>query len=399
MTAAQPQIPQAGTDPMKTILPGIHDDRDPRLTMDDEDRAEAGTNRFPIVATQKRGKDGLALWGGIAGAVALGALTLYLMTSARIATNEPQEPETPAAIAENEVPIVPPGAVTLVDPEGNAQGLPNGQPAIVGAPAGVLPAAPEVVAPIPAQVGLPSAAEARANEARAPALILDQYADQLARSGNGGGNAGETRNTPVGLNNDELFALGASESAGGGATAMANPGATIVQGTLVPAVLETAINSDLPGYARAFVSQDIRSFDNKTVLLPRGSRLIGQYKSGIAAGQTRAYVIWTRVIRPDGVSIDLGSPGIDVAGETGLPGKVNSHFFKRFGAAILLSVVGALGSTSSNGVVIASGTSAASVAAQSNANIPPTIRVSQGQPIKIFVARDLDFAEVMAAAS
>lgn len=180
---------------------------------------------------------------------------------------------------------------------------------------------------------------------------------------------------------------------------MANPSATIVQGTLVPAVLETAINSDLPGYARAFVSQDIRSFDNKTVLLPRGSRLIGQYKSGVAAGQTRAYVIWTRVIRPDGVSVELGSPGTDIAGETGLPGKVNSHFFKRFGAAILLSVVGALGSSSNNGVVIASGTSAASVAAQSNANIPPTIRVSQGQPIKIFVARDLDFAEVLAQAN
>lgn len=383
---------------MKTTLRGIHDDSDPRLLLDKDDRAEVGTNRFPVVAGQKRGKDGMGLWGGIAGAVALGALTLYLMTNARIATNEPKETEPPAVIAENEVPVIPPGAVTLVDPNGNAQGLANGQPAIAGAPAGVLPTAPEVVAPIPAQIGLPSTAEVRANEARSPALILDQSNEQLARAGGAAGN-GEVRNTPVGLNNDELFALGASESAGGGATAMANPSATIVQGTLVPAVLETAINSDLPGYARAFVSQDIRSFDNKTVLLPRGSRLIGQYKSGVAAGQTRAYVIWTRVIRPDGVSVELGSPGTDIAGETGLPGKVNSHFFKRFGAAILLSVVGALGSSSNNGVIIASGTSAASVAAQSNANIPPTIRVSQGQPIKIFVARDLDFAEVLAQAN
>lgn len=382
---------------MKTALPGIYDDNDPRLSLDDDDLAQALTNRFPIVASQKRGKDGLALWGGILGSVALGALTLYLMTGARIATNDPQEPQTPAVIADNEVPVVPPGAVTLVDPEGNAQTLPGGQPAIAGAPPSVLPSEPPAVAAMPARVGEPSAAEARANEARSPALILDQYADRLSRSGGSAASAGETRNTPVGLNNDELFALGASESAGGGAVAMANPGATIVEGTLIPAVLETAINSDLPGYARAFVSQDIRSFDNKTVLLPRGSRIIGQYKSGVAAGQTRAYVIWTRVIRPDGVSIELGSPGIDVVGETGLPGKVNSHFFKRFGAAILLSVVGALGSTSSNGVVIASGTSAASVAAQSNANIPPTIRVSQGQPIKIFVARDLDFAEVTAA--
>ena len=80
---------------MKTTLPGIYDDRDPRLLMDDDDRAEAGTNRFPIVATQKRGKDGLALWGGIAGAVALGALTLYLMTSARIATTNRKSRKRP----------------------------------------------------------------------------------------------------------------------------------------------------------------------------------------------------------------------------------------------------------------------------------------------------------------
>ena len=136
--------------------------------------------------------------------------------------------------------------MTLVDPNGNAQGLPDGQPAIVGAPAGMLPSAPEVVAPIPARVAGPSAAEARANDARAPALILDQYADQLSRSGGAASNAGEVRNTPVGLNNDELFALGASESAGGGATAMANPGATIIQGTLIPAVLEPRSTRDLP---------------------------------------------------------------------------------------------------------------------------------------------------------
>lgn len=383
---------------MKTTLPGIYNDSDPRLSLDDNDLAEASTNRFPVVASQKRGKDGMALWGGILGSVALGGLTLYLMTSARVATNEPQEPQTPQVITENEVPVVPPGAVTLVDPEGNAQILAEGQPGLAGAPASALPAAPPFIAAVPAQVAGPSAEEVRANEARAPALILDQYADRSRRSGSGAAGAGETRNTPVGLNNDELFALGASESAGGTAVAMANPSATIVEGTLIPAVLETAINSDLPGFTRAFVSQDVRSFDNKTVLLPRGSRLIGQYKSGVSAGQTRAYVIWTRVIRPDGVSIELGSPGTDMAGETGLPGKVNSHFFKRFGAAILLSVVGALGGTSNNGVVIASGTSAASVAAQSNANIPPTIRVGQGQPIKIFVARDLDFAEVTATA-
>ena len=78
---------------------------------------------------------------------------------------------------------------------------------------------------------------------------------------------------------------------------------------MIPAVLETAINTDVPGYVRAVVSQDVRSFDGTRVLVPRSSRLIGQYQSGLQAGQKRAYVIWTRLIRPDGVSVALASPG------------------------------------------------------------------------------------------
>ena len=90
----------------------------------------------------------------------------------------------------------------------------------------------------------------------------------------------------------------------------------MTQGTLIPAVLETAIDTDLPGYVRAVVSRDVRSFDGSKVLIPRSSRLIGQYKSGLADGQTRAYVIWSRLIRPDGVSVALGSPAVDFSGRS-----------------------------------------------------------------------------------
>ncbi|QGY82309.1 type VI secretion protein [Sphingorhabdus lacus] len=374
---------------------GIHDERDPRTTLDDESLEEASTNRFPVVANQKRGKDGFAIWGGMFGAVALGALTLYLMSEARqTASPQPKQDEEMPAIAELQPPNVPQNAVTLVDPLGNS--VMGVQPSTVPGGQSVPPVTPPPMATV-----LPSPStnyEPRTTDPRSPALILDDYADRLQRrNASRQASAGDVQTTPIGLNNDELFGMRAGEGGSSSATPMANPAATIVAGTLIPAVLETAINSDLPGYTRAFVSQDVRSFDNKTVLLPRGSRLIGQYKSGVAAGQKRAYVIWTRAIRPDGISIDLGSPGTDGAGQTGLPGKVNSHFFQRFGAAILLSVVGALGSRSNDGVVIASGTSAASVAAQSSANIPPTIRVVQGQAVKIFVARDLDFTDALGA--
>jgi len=175
---------------------------------------------------------------------------------------------------------------------------------------------------------------------------------------------------------------------------------TVVQGTMIPAVLETALNSDLPGYARAIVSRDVKGFDGSGVVIPRGSRLIGQYKSGLASGQSRAFVVWSRLIRPDGVSIALGSPVMDESGQTGLSGKVDRHFLQRFGGAMLLSVVSALPSAliggSSTALVINSGsdaTGAATQALQSDTRIAPTIRVPLGAPIQVFAARDLVFGD------
>jgi type IV secretion system protein VirB10 len=175
-----------------------------------------------------------------------------------------------------------------------------------------------------------------------------------------------------------------------------NPKTTVTQGTLIPAVLETAIDTDVPGFVRAIVSADVRSFDGTRILIPRSSRLIGQYRSGLQAGQKRAYVIWTRLIRPDGASVNIASPAVGFSGETGLAGKVNTRFFERFGSAMLLSVVGGLSAIGGNaGVVIASGgQSAAAAAVGQTAQISPTVRVRQGEPIRVFTARDLDFSKV-----
>src|SRR5690606_37264202 len=188
----------------------------------------------------------------------------------------------------------------------------------------------------------------------------------------------------------------------GGAPATArsdvNPPTTITQGTMIPAVLTTAINTDVPGYVRAVVSQDVRSFDGTRVLVPRSSRLIGQYQSGLQAGQKRAYVIWTRLIRPDGVSVALASPATGFDGSGGLPGKVDSHFFQRLGSAMLLSVIGGLTTVASGGtsVILGGGQNAAATALQQNGQIGPTVRVRMGEPIRVFTARDLDFAQAPA---
>lgn len=206
------------------------------------------------------------------------------------------------------------------------------------------------------------------------------------------------------LNTDERFAqrLGAvGDDAPVRANQLTNKGAIVAQGSVIPAVLETAIQSDLPGFVRAVVSRDIYSFDGRNVLIPRGSRVVGQYRSGVALGQSRAFVIWTRLVRPDGASVALGAPGADALGRGGLPGQVDNHFLERFGGAILLSLISAGASAASSGddtqVIINSSRNAADAAAMAlprPVDISPTIKVEQGAPIRIFVQRDLDFSAV-----
>lgn len=181
-----------------------------------------------------------------------------------------------------------------------------------------------------------------------------------------------------------------------------NQDTLVVQGTIFGAVMETALNSDLPGFARAVTSRDVLSFDGSQVMIPAGSHVIGEYNSGVAQGASRVFIVWTRLIRPDGVSISLASPAVDDLGRGGLGGKVNRHFLQRFGGAILLSVLtgglNAFTQSLSRGstVVVTSSNEATSLAGQAarGAEIPPTIKTHQGATVRIFVARDLDFSAV-----
>lgn len=235
---------------------------------------------------------------------------------------------------------------------------------------------------------------------RSPALVVDNSRAGTGGGGEAGDPASAVANAVNGLTASEVFAqrVGAAGPETVRATMIEDMSRVVPQGTIVSGVLETAINSDLPGFARAIVSENIRSLDNRTVLIPRGSRLIGQYRSGLAVGESRAFVIWTRLLTPDGVSIELASPATDTLGRAGLSGKVNRHFFQRFGSAILLSVIdvgaSALIYDNNSSIVIGSTSEAQAVAAQAlsqQINIPPTITVKQGTEIRIFLARDLYF--------
>lgn len=181
------------------------------------------------------------------------------------------------------------------------------------------------------------------------------------------------------------------------ASGLANRSTTVPQGVLIPAVLETAFDSNRPGLARAIVSRDVRGFDGTKVLVPRGSRLIGEYGSDVSPGQNRALISWTRLIRPDGVTIALDSPSVDTLGRGGVRASVNTHFWEQFGSALLRSTVDigtGLATRAATGPVIVAmpGAVQGSVPQQTTRYVP-TLRVPAGKSISIFVARDLEFPE------
>lgn len=354
-------------------------DEDPRDSETTEVIDLASRTAYPVVAQRKGRSDALGLAAGGVFVAILGAATLWGLNASRMAEEQPAAVPArpapgqfiPAPPANEEVPLVNAvPAAPVVDP---APGPVLATPPVPGfAPAGNPYASPTLIHDFTA-LPLPAEAAAVAAQAAQPVIQGDgNAADNFASRVGGVGGAPATARSDV------------------------NPTTTITQGTMIPAVLETAINTDVPGYVRAVVSQDVRSFDGTRVLVPRSSRLIGQYQSGLQAGQKRAYVIWTRLIRPDGVSVALASPATGFDGSGGLPGKVDSHFFQRFGSALLLSVIGGLSTIGGGGsaaVIASGGQSAASAAIQQNGQIGPTIRVRMGEPIRVFTARDLDFSQ------
>jgi type IV secretion system protein VirB10 len=149
------------------------------------------------------------------------------------------------------------------------------------------------------------------------------------------------------------------------------------------------------------IPQDILGKTGLT-LLDRGTKVVGQFQGGIRQGVERMFVVWTRAETPQGVVINLDSPATDPLGRTGMDGAVNRHFWKRFGGAIVLSVVdGALlagqSAVAKSGTVTVNTGNTSSVIGETlrgSTNIPPTIRKNQGELVSIFVARDLDFSSV-----
>lgn len=184
------------------------------------------------------------------------------------------------------------------------------------------------------------------------------------------------------------------------AAMLRNRAMLVPQGTLILAVLETPIDTSRPGPVRAFASEDTRGFDGARVLIPKGSRLLGEIRAeGPGGGQARAVVTWNRLLRPDGVAIRINSPATDALGGAGVDGEVNSHRLARLSSVALqtaLTIGTTLATQSRSGSVIINGPSQVLTNAGQilvpQSDLKPSVRVKKGAAITIFVARDLDFS-------
>lgn len=172
----------------------------------------------------------------------------------------------------------------------------------------------------------------------------------------------------------------------------------ITAGTTIPCILQTAMDSGTPGFVSCITPRDIYSDDGAVVLMERGTRVLGEYRSGLQRGRGRLFVLWTRAVTPEGVAVALASPAADALGRAGFDGRIDSHFWERFGGALVLSIVdGATYAAVDAGAdrsAVRAPSDAASVALQDSVGIPPTLRKDQGSEVSIFLAQDLDFAPV-----
>lgn len=270
---------------------------------------------------------------------------------------------------------------------------------IADQPAPPLMAAPPV---IPSPQSLPSPVfqppqptiDPQTAPSRGQILVVDTTASAAGRAAAAGPAAGG--DGPIGA---APGALTASAPDPVRATQLRRRATTVPQGTLIIAVLETALDSTRPGYVRAMVSRDITGFDGSQVLIPRGTRLFGEYQADLAPGQNRAFVQWTQLVRPDGVAIAIASPAADRLGRAGVKGRVDSHFLQRFGAAFLQSTLNLglgwagrnIGGDNSVIVALPGSNQGGGTPLTGNQQIQPTLRVDAGTTVTVFVARDLEF--------
>lgn len=177
------------------------------------------------------------------------------------------------------------------------------------------------------------------------------------------------------------------------------------RGTTIPCALKTGINTTLAGFVICTTINDVYSANGKTLLIERGASIFGEQQYSLKQGQERVFVLWTRIDNPSGIFAYLDSPGTDQMGFNGIPGYVETHFWQRFGNAIMLSMIkdfsqivvnkqspNNYGTTYNNTSQVPQ--DMAAEALRNSINIPPTLIVNPATIVHVLVARDVSFENV-----
>ncbi|MEO5736942.1 MAG: TrbI/VirB10 family protein [Variovorax sp.] len=230
--------------------------------------------------------------------------------------------------------------------------------------------------------------------------------------------------TPQGGTNALASALSATITPGTSATINRNPSMTLAKGTLPDCTLLTAILTDQPGFLKCILSAPVMSMDGKVVLMEAGTTMEGEYTQGLQAGQTTIFTLWSRAVTPNFVSVQLNSPGTDALGRAGTSGYVDNKWFERFAGAVFFSLfedakqiyiarddarasqrassnsygdtynIGSQGTLSQLSNTGSTTKSIVEEMLKQGSQLKPSLYKNQGEIIKIFVARDVDFSTV-----
>jgi type IV secretion system protein VirB10 len=332
----------------------------------------------------------------IVAGVAVGLFLLYQIFSGEEEVVAPQP--APPTISETGAPVANDGGVDL--PSTTAfEPLPPPPPPPIRPDPEPLP----TPAPPPPGPDIDFSGAGPSNE-----QLQARRASQMLIAGGGGGsnnNADPTRRPGVTTAAQRAIA-----------TKVGDLNTLVLQGKVIDAVLESALDTTLPGPLRAIVSHDVYAESGYDVLIPKGSRLIGTYNTDVVRGQGRVFIIWNRLIRPDGVDIQLNSQAVDKLGKSGITGFVDNRFFEVFSGAILTSIMSITiagvadalldpqaTTTQQSTTVTGGGIDQAIQGAVGNINnasnralnglldTRPNISVDQGTPMKVFVNQDLEF--------
>jgi type IV secretion system protein VirB10 len=231
----------------------------------------------------------------------------------------------------------------------------------------------------------------------------------LAQSGQGGAvGAGATNGAAANTQGSVGGMLSPSTTPKAMAVRSLDANLTIPKGGAIDCNMTTRVVTEISGFTSCIVSQNVYSANGRVLLVERMSEVQGEYGAVGQPGQRRVYVLWSRIRKPDGVTIDIASPSTDSLGAAGMDGVVDNRWFERIGSAYMLSIfkdflsasaASQAGPNTTGGTVmyqnsLATSNALAEKVLSQSINIKPVVYAHQGARISIYVARDLDFSPV-----